>query len=133
MSELELKKVTQQTAAEIGQRYEMEQTVSGLLAEKLSPANFVSLLSEKHHYAEATHFMVFALPKREAIWLACMACQACHPDQMPRALELAEKWVYDPKEENRKPAAQAAEADGYNTPEGIVAGAVAWSGGSLNS
>jgi hypothetical protein len=115
--------------------YELEEETASLLADGLSPSQFLTVLMENNKYPEAAHFIAFALPKREAAWLACLTARNALGDKPTekelKAIEKAEKWVYKSTEENRQSAMSAAEDAGYNTPAGLAAAAVAWSGGSL--
>lgn len=131
METVELKKVSQCCATEITDRYEKQAEVIALLTEQQTPVELFNLLLERQLYAEANQFLIYALPKREAVWFACVVYQVCKPESRSVMLQLAEQWVYQPDEEHRQPAIQAAEEAGYNTPEGLIAAAVAWSGGSL--
>jgi hypothetical protein len=86
-------------------------------------------------FPEAIRFLAHELPKREAVWWACLcvrkAAGADPPAPLAEALRAAEAWVADPTEENRRLARPAAEAAGYGTAAGCAAAAAFWSGGSL--
>ena len=137
MAQLEVKKVTDKTATEVSALYELDEKTASLLTDGLSPSQFLTLLIENNKYSDAVHFMAFALPKREAAWLACLAAQSTLSDDSPKtdteAVEKAEKWVYQSTEQNRQLAMTAAETAGFNTSAGFAAAAVAWSGGSLTA
>ncbi len=84
---------------------------------------------------EATRLVAHALPKREAVWWACM-CAAhtapldlLEPDRQAR--EAAEGWVRQQTEAQRRSAMQHAEASGFATPEAWAAVAAFWSGDSM--
>ncbi len=76
-----------------------------------------------------------ALPKREAVWWACLvAAEATPPEPSSKAaaaLEAAQAWVIDPTDEKRRAAFPAAQAAGMGTPVGCAAAAAYFSGGSL--
>lgn len=86
--------------------------------------------------AEAVRLTAHALPKREAVWWACM-CAASVPDPaLPAvdafALSSAEAWVRQPADDGvRRKAWDAAQATGFKTPEAWAAVAAFWSGGSM--
>src|SRR5262249_46936566 len=90
---------------------------------------------EKEEFPDAIRFLAHALPKREAVWWACLCARAVAPSPPPApilaALEAAEAWVSDPSEENRRQAMPAAAAATFGTPAGCAALAAFWSGGSL--
>jgi hypothetical protein len=75
------------------------------------------------------------LPKREAVWWACLcAREGCGADLAPAAgaaVLASERWVAEPIEENRRAAMAAAEAATFGTPAGCAALAAFLSGGSL--
>jgi hypothetical protein len=74
--------------------------------------------------ADAARFMAHALPKREAVWWACMCARATEPEAPPpdaEALVAAEAWVRKPEEELRRTAMAAAEAAGFRSPEAWAA------------
>lgn len=131
----ELKKVQAASAAEICRRFEPEEGTLALLAPETRPGELLGGLMETGQWADAIRFMAYALPKREAAWWACLAARSAlgeppKPSDLA-ALELAEKWVYQPNEEQRRATMPAAEATGYGTPAGWAAMAVFWSGGSI--
>ena len=85
---------------------------------------------------EAARVLAHALPKREAVWWACL----CARDRLPpepspvilAALKAAEDWVYKPTEENRRAAMAKAEAAQFDTPSSWAAVGAFWSGGSMS-
>lgn len=84
---------------------------------------------------DAARIAAHALPKREAIWWACMCARAI-PDPAGKpediaALEAAEAWVRRPEEKSRRAAMAAAEKAKFASAEAWAAVAVFWSGGSL--
>lgn len=136
MSEITLTKVSYDNAADIISLYEPEEEISSLVNDTTSPAGLVSQLMQNRHYSEALQFMFYALPKREAVWLACMIYDEhpCSENNTPEseAIKLAKEWVFSPDEEHRLAAMQHAESSNYSTPESFVAAGVAWSSGSLS-
>jgi hypothetical protein len=84
---------------------------------------------------DAARFLAHALPKREAVWWACLAARAALGDEPPetlrQAVETAEAWVYRPNEDNRRAAMGAATAAGSDNPASWAARGAFWSGGSL--
>jgi hypothetical protein len=86
--------------------------------------------------AEAVRVMAHALPKREAVWWACMCAANTAPDDLPeadrQAREIAELWVRQQKDEQRRAAFARAEASGFQSPEAWAGVAAFWSGDSMS-
>ena len=84
---------------------------------------------------EATRLVAHALPKREAVWWACMCAVHTAPADLPDAdrqcREAAEDWVRQQTETSRRTAFDLAQASGFGTPEAWAAVAAFWSGGSM--
>ena len=84
---------------------------------------------------EATRLVAHALPKREAVWWACMCAIHTAPVDLPDAdrkcREAAEDWVRQQAETSRRVAFDLAQAGGFRTPEAWAAMAAFWSGGSM--
>jgi hypothetical protein len=135
MSSNGLAKVTAKTAAEVCKHFPLGEEAKKLLGDGLTPAQFLTALIEKQQFPDAVRFLAHALPKREAVWWACLCARATAgpnpPAPIAAALQAAEKWVVDPSEENRRAAMPAAEAAEFKTPAGCAAVAAFWSGGSL--
>ncbi|MDT7949875.1 MAG: hypothetical protein RQ966_00060 [Acetobacteraceae bacterium] len=84
---------------------------------------------------EATRLVAHALPRREAVWWACMCARATAPAGLPAAdraaLEAAETWVRVQSDEVRRAAFAHAGEAGFNSPEAWAAVGAFWSGDSL--
>jgi hypothetical protein len=84
---------------------------------------------------EATRLVAHALPKREAVWWACMCAVHTAPSDLPdtdrKCREAAEDWVRQQAETTRRTAFDLAQASGFGTPEAWAAMAAFWSGGSM--
>jgi hypothetical protein len=84
---------------------------------------------------DALRLLAHALPKREAVWWACM-CARGVPALAPRpedldALAAAEAWVRKPEEATRRACMAAGEKAGFRSPESWAAAGAFWSGGSI--
>lgn len=84
---------------------------------------------------EAAKLFAHALPRREAVWWACM-CAAhtqtpniAETDRLAR--EAAEQWVRQQREDQRYAAMTQAERAGFQSPEAWAAVAAFWSGPSI--
>ncbi len=142
-------RVVPPTAAEICVNFSLDADAAELLNDKLTPREYVDLLTARHLFDDVIRFMCYALPKPEAIWWACLcvrkaaaatgsnpaksatAKNAASNSKDQRAVEAAERWLAEPSEDNRRAAAAAAEATNYDTAAGFAAAAAGWSGGSL--
>jgi len=84
---------------------------------------------------EASRLTAHALPKREAVWWACMCASHTAPPDLPetdrQARETAEHWVRQQTDALRRAAMQQAEAGGFASPEAWAAVAAFWSGDSM--
>ena len=100
----------------------------------LTAAQFLHELVAAADFPRAGRFLAAALPKREAVWWACLCVRqspAAAGPQAEAALRAAERWAADPTDEHRRAAFAAAEAAGVGTPAGCAAIAAFLSGGSL--
>src|SRR5438270_5229403 len=73
-------RVPARTAAEVARNYELGADARGLLNDGLSPGAFVEALRAAALYDDALQFLAYALPKREAVWWACLCLwHGCRP------------------------------------------------------
>ena len=95
----------------------------------------LDLLEGAGFLLEATRLLAYALPKREAVWWACMCAAHTAPADLPdadrRAREAAEDWVRQQGDKPRRAAWSLAEASGFGSPEAWTAVAAFWSGDSM--
>jgi hypothetical protein len=121
--------------AEVCKRFPLTPEGAKLLKPELTPQKFLDALTGGQHFLDAVRFLAHALPKREAVWWACVCARQVADGKDPApykaALTAAEKWVSDPNEDNRRATMPAAEAAELATPAGCAAMAAFWSGGSL--
>jgi hypothetical protein len=122
-------------ATEVCKHFPLGEGAKGLLRDGLTVQQLLDQLLAKAEYQDAVRLLAHALPKREAVWWACLcgraAAGAKPPPKVATAFQAAEKWAADPSEDNRRAAQQAAEAAEMSTPAGCAAMAAFWSGGSL--
>lgn len=129
-----LTKITTQTAGEVCLLARAGgQTLTA--PENMTPASFLEQLLSKSLFNDAVQFLAFALPKREAVWWACLCARSELREPTPppvlAALEAAEAWVYRPTDENRRAAMERAQATKFDAPGVWAAVAAFWSGSSL--
>lgn len=132
----DLIKIKKTKASEITKLFELDEQGLKLLADDISPTEFLHSLIENEDFPDAVRFVAYALPKREATWWACLCARSnineqSKPEEI-KAVELAEAWVYKPTPENCKVNYSAAEATGFKTPAAWAAMAAFWSGDNLS-
>lgn len=122
-----------QPAAELRDRAGIGDEARGQLVDGMTVRTFLDALSQNGHAIDAMKVLAHALPKREAVWWACLiAAEARGPSpEAARALEAARSWVIDPTDAHRRSAFAAAQKAGLETPAGCAAAAAYFSGGSL--
>ena len=69
-------KVTAKTAAEVCKHFPLGEEAKKLLRDGQTPAQFLDVLIEKQQFPDAVRFLAHALPKREAVWWACLCSRA---------------------------------------------------------
>jgi hypothetical protein len=128
-------KVTAKSAAEVCKLCTLGDEAKALARDGQTPKQLFDLLLAKPLHLDAIRLLAAALPKREAVWWACLCARQAHganpPAKVAAALGAAEKWAADPSEENRRATQPAAEGAEMKTPAGCAAMAAFWSGGSL--
>jgi len=132
----ELRKITGSTP-EICARFPLSAEGRAVLEPGSSAGAFIDRLCAEGLWIDAVRFLAHSLPKREAVWWACLAARAAlgdaPPETLRQAVETAEGWVYRPNEDNRRAAMQAAIDAGSDNPAGWAARGAFWSGGSLTA
>ena len=136
MSQGTLTKVTARTAAEVCRVVQLGEEAKKLLRDNQSPGVFLDELIAKKINPDAVRFLAHALPKREAIWWACLCARQAYSGgaadaKILAALQASEKWVVEPNDANRRAAYTAAQAADFGNPAGATALAVFFSGGSI--
>ncbi len=135
MEAIKLDKVQAATANEVCLSFDLDEEVTLLLQEDQTPAQFLQTLIDHAYLADAARFLAFALPKREAVWLACLAAHSVVDESTSeaemKALTLTEQWVYKPTEECRRTLMDIAETAGLDTPAGFAAASAYWSGENI--
>lgn len=130
-----LRKVTNSHAVAICKDIQLDEEALAHLTVELSPIAFLQVLLGQQLYPDAVRFLARALPKREAVWWACLSARSVLSADTPpvqlKAIETAEQWVFKPLEAHRRLAEQAAQAADYNNPGAWAAMAAFWSEGSM--
>jgi hypothetical protein len=135
MAETETKLRSGKTLTEVVEASELSDEALALLAHDQEPKEYVELLLEHEHYADAVRFLSHALPKREAVWWAWVTARRSAGDDPPleiqEVLEATEAWIKDPTDPNRRKAMEKAEAADFSTAAGCAGLAAFLSGDSL--
>lgn len=117
-------------------RLALEGDPAAALVGAQTAAEGVERLVAKGFRNEAVRLTAHALPRREAVWWACM-CAAAVPDPAlspadEAARTAAEAWVRQPADEPlRRAAWDAALRTEFSSPEAWAAVGAFWSGGSM--
>ena len=102
------KLIANRTSAEICSDFELQEEARPHLNGEPAPHEFVNRLFGAGLYADATRFLAYGLPKRQAVWWACLCVRsvpACCGDEIStESLKSAEVWAKDPSEYNREGA-----------------------------
>jgi hypothetical protein len=126
---------SRKTAADITGPISLGDEARKLLRDGMQPRPYLDSLIEKQHYTDAAKFLAHMLPKREAVWWACLCTRqeggAALPPKAVSALQVAEGWVAAPSDEKSRAAYPVAQEVGIATPAGLTAMAVFFSGSSL--
>ncbi|MHC4557347.1 MAG: DUF6931 family protein [Planctomycetota bacterium] len=128
--------ISGRTVPEICGDFELQEEAKAHLNGDPAPHEFVDRLIRADLYADATRFLTYGLPKRQAVWWSCLCVRsvsACYGDQISaEVLQAAEAWVKDPVETNRKAALLAGGKHNFEMPSAPAAWtamAAGWSGG----
>ena len=128
-------KLKASTAQEVLKHLELDKETLKPHDPDSTPAYYLERLIQSGKYPEAVQFLAMALPKREAVWWACLSARKAQNNQLEAeraaAVQAAEAWVVEPSEENRRKAMAAAEATEFQNSAGWAAVGAFWSGGSM--
>lgn len=120
---------------EITAHFELDGRAAEVLHPQLNPAGGVQALVDAECYYDAIKLLAHGLPKREAVWWACLAARQVLTPQTDeanvQALIAAEAWAKKPSEDTRLRCRELARKTRYETPFSWVATAASWSTGSL--
>jgi hypothetical protein len=126
-------------AASIVQRSALSADAQALLktAGQLNVRGFLDKLMGSGMPADALALVARVLPKRYVVAWACDCFKTALADDpeatdVDRAgLALAQQWLSDPSEDNRRAALEFAERGELGTPGAWIAASAGWTGGSL--
>jgi hypothetical protein len=112
----------------------LTEPASGLVAQCADTVAALQALEAAELLTEAARLTAHALPKREAVWWACMCARHTAAALLPadqRALEDAEAWVFKGEDALRRRAFEHAQESNFASPEAWAGVAAFWSGESM--
>ena len=129
--------ISGRTVSEICGDFELEEEAKAHLSGEPEPHEFVDRLVRARFYADAMRFLTYGLPRREAVWWACLCVRSlpvcCGDGIAAEAMQAAEAWVKNPAETNREAALEAGGKHQFEmpgAPAAWTAMAAGWSGGA---
>ena len=125
------------TAAQVAGAFPAAAGDLGEVAQDVPPLDHLARLSAAENPNPAIIFAALALPKREAVWWGCIslrgmdALAAGLDDRAREGLRLAEAWVRNPEEDERRAAGRYAESQYFEGAGAWIAFAAFTTSGSL--
>jgi hypothetical protein len=116
---------------------ELDAPTATALAELRDAATALEAMLAVGRMPEAVRLIAHALPKREAVWWACMCARAVPALESnsldAEALTAAELWVRRPGDEARRACMEVAQKGGFRSAESWAAVGAFWSGGNMSA
>lgn len=125
------------SASSLTQRMNFSSGALAVLAAGGNVRQCVGELLKRGLPADALAVVARILPNRYVVAWACECLKStlplqAEPSDIDRAgLALAQQWLSDPSEENRRAAMEFAERGEFGSPGAWIAASAGWSGGSL--
>ncbi len=120
---------------EVLPRLEFAEPAAPLVAGCANALEALAALEKAKLWPDAAKLLAHALPRREAVWWACMCARYTQTPDLTQsdrlALESAEAWVFKGDDVPRREGFAHAEAAGFKTPEAWAAVGAFWSGDSI--
>jgi hypothetical protein len=134
----ELAKVKEKFAKELLQHFDLEEDSGAVARPDDTPLTCIQAFVAAGCFNDAVKMIAHALPKREAVWWACLAARHSLSEQGEpetganhQAVIAAENWVKSPTEENRQLARQWGDKTQYKSAASWAATSAYWSTGSM--
>jgi hypothetical protein len=128
-------KLSSAQLAEVLARCDLPETAAAAVAGIGDVPGVIAVLVRGGFQVEAARVFAHALPKREAVWWACMCAAHTAPAGLAeadvKAREIAELWVRNQTDALRRAAMDEAKKAGFQSPEAWAGVAAFWSGDSL--
>lgn len=122
------------TAKSVVDRFQIADQLAQAPGDDESTADFAIRLANGEEPNHCVTFMAYALEKRTAVWWLTQCIEQVESildDHDRLMLQLAEKWVQDPSDANRRQAMAHAEKLEMSTPSCWAGVGAFWSGGSM--
>jgi hypothetical protein len=130
-----MNKLSKAQLAEVLQRCDLPGEAAAVVAGITDVPGVIAALARGGFRVEAARVFAHALPKREAVWWACMCAAHTAPGALGepdrKAREIAELWVRNQTDALRRAAMDEAKKAGFQSPEAWAGVAAFWSGESL--
>jgi hypothetical protein len=134
------KLMADRTVAEICSDFELQEEAKAHLSGEPMAHEFVDRLVRAKLFADATRFLAYGLPRREAVWWASLCVRSvpgcCSDEIAAGAVQAAEAWVKNPTEEDREAALTIGGKHNFEmpgAPAAWTAMAAGWSAGATMS
>jgi Family of unknown function (DUF6931) len=105
------------------------------VGDDIAPAQVLTRLIKEERFPEALRFLVNTLESGAAVRWACDCLnnldRPAAQGARESALQVTQSWIAAPDETKRRAAKEASDNAGLETPEGVLAMAVFFSGGSV--
>lgn len=121
------------TAAQVAEAFPGAASELGEIPPEVSPLDYLAALAAGDDANAAVIFAALALPKRESVWWGCVALRGMGrlDDRVREGLRLAEAWVRNPEEDERRAAGVYAESQYFEGAGAWIAFAAFTTSGSL--
>jgi hypothetical protein len=123
------------TSKDLCEQAKLGDAAKALLKDEQTSRQFLELLVGKELFPDATRFLAYSLPKREAVGWGCLCVRHSlgtqDPSQISKTQVAAERWVASPDEGSRQAAKAAAGEHDPESPSDLLALAAFYSGGSV--
>ncbi len=117
-------------------RIKLSPAAQSLLDDDISSQAFFERLLAHDHLAEARRVLAHAMPKRRALWWACLCAQDAYrndlPPQVALAVETVVRFVHDSSEANRRETERIGRSFPSSRLEACLAMAAFFSGGNIS-
>jgi len=118
--------------AEACEQMQVDPRARAVLQPSMTPRQAVQALLEAGHVQAALQLAARLLPKRYVVaWLCQCARDEPLPPEARAGAALAERWLREPGEANRRAAFEYANAGGYASLGAWLAASAGWADGSL--
>jgi hypothetical protein len=130
-----MKKITAPAAEPLVEMAQLSDQARALLKPAMPVRPYFAALIDAGLVTDALRLFAYALPKREAVWWACLCARQAQPEPPNPAdveiIKASEAWVYRPNDQARRAAMDLAMKTGFDRAAHWPAAAVFWSGGSI--